>query len=289
MDFFPATIAFEIAKKGDEKWVTFTVTPPKESAVAVIKSAITVNEQLFDKEQITLNYPHIAKQQVFKTAEAKLIRLDLITDNKKIGYIMGAGDEVPKNLIQMGYKVSILKPEEITPEKLHNYDVIITGVRAYNTVKDLANKQAILFEFVKNGKNMIVQYNTVDDLVTPDLAPFTLKISKDRVTEENAEVRFLANKHPVLHYPNTITAKDFDGWKQEQGLYYPKEFAKNFTPILSSNDNGEVPKTTSLLVAPYGKGNYIYTGLSFFRELPEGVPGAYRLLSNMISLQPNLK
>ena len=160
----------------------------------------------------------------------------------------------------------------------------MTGIRAYNVVNALAFKQTILFDFVKNGKTMIVQYNTTDDLVTKDIAPFPLKISRDRVTEENAEVRFLAPNNPVLNIPNKITAEDFKGWKQEQGLYYPAEFDKAFTPILSANDKGETPKNGALLIAKYGKGNYIYTGLSFFRELPEGVPGAFRLLANIIAI-----
>lgn len=202
---------------------------------------------------------------------------------------MGAGDEVPNSLVQMGYKVTILKPEEISPEKLASFDVVMTGIRAYNTVLALANKQNILFDFVKDGKTMIVQYNTADDIVTPNIAPYPLKISRDRVTEENAEVRFLAPNHPVLNYPNTITTKDFEGWKQEQGLYYPNEFDKAFTPILSSNDKGETPKNGALLVAPYGKGHYIYTGLSLFRELPEGVAGAYKIIANMISLKSTVK
>lgn len=131
---------------------------------------------------------------------------------------------------------------------------------------------------------MIVQYNTTDDLVTKDIAPYPLKISRDRVTEENAEVRFLAPNNPVLNYPNKITAADFKGWKQEQGLYYPNEYDKAFTPILSANDKGETPKNGALLVAKYGKGHYVYTGLSFFRELPEGVSGAFRLLANIIAI-----
>jgi LmbE family N-acetylglucosaminyl deacetylase len=285
----PTAIPFEISKKGEEHIVSFAVTPPTAPSEVVLKSIVTVDGQTFDKEQIIIDYPHITKQQVLKPAEAKLIRTDLKTTDSRIGYIMGAGDEVPKSLIQMGYKVIILKPEELTPEKLNNFDVIMTGIRAYNTVKALENKQNLLFDFVKSGKNMIVQYNTLDDIVTPNIAPFLLKISRDRVTDENAEVQFLAPNHPVLNVPNKITTKDFEGWKQEQGLYYPNEFDTSFIPILSSNDKGETPKNGALLVAPYGKGNYIYTGLSFFRELPEGVSGAYRLLSNMISLKTSSK
>ena len=197
---------------------------------------------------------------------------------------MGAGDEVPKSLIEMGYEVEILKPDEISTERLAGFDVVMTGIRAYNVVDKLAFKQKILFDFVKNGKTMIVQYNTAGDFVTKDIAPFSLKISRDRVTEENAEVRFLVPNHPVLNYPNKITPEDFKGWKQEQGLYYPSEWDEAFTPILSANDSGETPKNGALLIAKYGKGNYIYTGLSFFRELPEGVSGAYRLLANIIAI-----
>ena len=161
----------------------------------------------------------------------------------------------------------------------------MTGIRAYNVLNVLGLKQNILFDFVKNGKTMIVQYNTAGDVVTDSIAPYPLKISTDRVTEENAEVTFLAPNHPVLNTPNKITSKDFEGWTQEQGLYYPNEWDPSFTPILSSNDKGETPKNGVLLIAKYGKGNYIYTGLSFFRELPEGVSGAYRLISNLISIK----
>ncbi|WP_295337996.1 PIG-L family deacetylase [Flavobacterium sp.] len=280
----PTEIPFTIDKKGQDIVAVFTVTPSSEASEISIKSLITVGDQEFDKEKIDINYPHIYKQMVLKTAESKAIRVKIKTRNEKIAYIMGAGDEVPKSLTQMGYKVAILKPEEITTEKLQNFDVLMTGIRAYNVVNALAYKQKILLDFVQNGKTMIVQYNTLDDLVTKDMSPFPLKISRDRVTEENAEVRFLAPNHPVLNYPNKITAADFKGWKQEQGLYYPNEWDANFTPILSANDQGEKPKNGALLVAKYGKGNYVYTGLSFFRELPEGVSGAFRLLANIIAL-----
>jgi hypothetical protein len=280
----PLEIPFATSKKGEELLVNFSVTPSKEASEINIKSIVTVDGEIFDKEKIDINYPHIYKQMVLKPAEAKGIRLKIKTKNEKIAYIMGAGDEVPKSLTQMGYDVSILKAEDISIENLEPFDVVMTGIRAYNVVNALAIKQKILLDFVKNGKTMIVQYNTLDDLVTKEIAPFPLKISRDRVTEEDAEVRFLAPNHPVLNYPNKITVDDFKGWKQEQGLYYPGEWDSNFTPVLSANDRGEKPKNGALLVAKYGKGNYIYTGLSFFRELPEGVPGAFRLLANIIAI-----
>ncbi len=281
----PKSIPFNLDKKGSEQTFYFEVTPPNFPEEAIAKSVAIVDNKKYDKDQVTIDYSHILKQQVLKTAESKCIRFDLKTNGEKIGYIMGAGDEVPNSLSQMGYKVILLNPEEITPEKIKNLDVVMTGIRAYNVVKALANKQNILFDFVKSGKTMLVQYNMPGDFVTPNIAPYPMKVSGDRVADENAEVRFLAPNHPVLNYPNKITSKDFKGWKQEQGLYYPNEFDKAFTPILSSNDKGETPKNGALLVAPYGKGYYIYTGLSFFRELPEGVSGAYKLLANMISLK----
>jgi len=279
----PKSIAFNLDKKGTELTVYFEVTPPNSSEEAVAKSIAIIDGKRYDKDQINIDFDHIAKQQVLQPAEAKFIRLDLKTEEKKIAYIMGAGDDVPNSLTQMGYKVTLLHPEEISPEKLEGFDVVMTGIRAFNTVEILINKLNILFDFVKSGKTMIVQYNTPD--IVFSIAPFSMNLSQDRVTDENAEVRFLAPNHSVLNYPNKIAAKDFQGWKQEQGLYYPDSFDKAFTPILSSNDKGETPKNGALLVAAYGKGHYIYTGLSFFRELPEGVSGAFKLLANMISLQ----
>ena len=281
----PKSIPFKLTKKGEDQTVYFEVTPPKTADEITVKSVAVINGKTFDKEQINITYEHISKQQVLKPSEAKFIKLDIKTGNEKIGYIMGAGDEVPKGLIQMGYEVSILKPEDLSKESLIPFDVIITGIRAYNTISELNTKESILFDFVKEGKTMIVQYNTANDLIAKKIAPFMLQISKDRVTEEAAEMRFLSPKHTVLNYPNTITSKDFEGWKQEQGLYYPNQWDAAFTPILSSNDKGETPKNGALLVAKYGKGHYIYTGLSFFRELPEGVSGAYRLLANLISVR----
>jgi LmbE family N-acetylglucosaminyl deacetylase len=283
-DVSPKEVLFSIANKNEEKQIDFLVSPPEDVQEIVIKSKIIINNETYENSKIDINYKHIYHQMVLRPSEAKAIHLKIKTRNEKIGYIMGAGDDIPYCLKQMGYEVELIKPESITSEYLQKFDVIITGIRAYNTITTLSNKQDLLLDSVKNGKTMIVQYNTTDDLVTQKIAPFPLKISRDRVTEENAEVRFLAPKHKVLNYPNQITQDDFKNWKQEQGLYYPNEWDSNFTAILSSNDKGETPKDGALLVAKYGKGNYIYTGLSFFRELPEGVTGAYKLMANLIAV-----
>ena len=285
----PASIPFAILRNGGEETVVFNINPPTNADVSDAKIIATVDGQNFDKEQININYPHISKQVVLKPSEVKLIKLDIKTGNERIAYIMGAGDEIPKSLAQMGYSVTPLTATEITKEKLAEFDVVMTGIRAYNTLQDLAYKQQILFDFVSEGNTMIVQYNTLGDLVTPDIAPYPLKISRERVTEENAEVQLLEPSHPLLNYPNKITPADFHGWKQEQGLYYPNQWGDQFTPLIASADKGESLKKGALLVAQHGKGRYIYTGLSFFRELPEGVPGAFRLMANLISQQKTLK
>ena len=281
----PKSIHFELAKKDSEKIVYFEVSPPNKSTEVFAKAVVTVNNKNFSSQHISIDYPHIAKQEVLKSSQAKFIKLDLKTQSQKIGYIIGAGDVVPESLLQMGYEVKLLKPEDINEQYLNTFDVIITGIRAYNTLEVLVAKQHILFDFVKKGKTMVVQYNSPNLLPGTELAPFPLKLSLDRVNEENAVVDFLAPNHPVLNHPNTITKDDFKGWTQEQGLYYPNEFDVAFTPIITANDTGETPKKGALLVASYGKGFYVYTGLSFFRELPAGVSGAYRLMANIIALK----
>ncbi|GAB3820548.1 hypothetical protein GCM10028895_21020 [Pontibacter rugosus] len=197
---------------------------------------------------------------------------------------MGAGDEIPVSLQQIGYEVTLLKDENMQLSYLKQFDAVILGVRAYNTVERLKFYQPTLLEYVAQGGNLIVQYNTNHSLVLPDVAPYPLQLSRDRVAVEGAEVRFLKPEHPVLNSPNKITQQDFEGWVQERGLYFPNKWSDEFTAILSSNDPGEPARDGGLLVAKYGKGYYIYSGYSWFRELPAGVPGAYRLFVNLISL-----
>ena len=281
----PNEIPVNIANKGDEQLLVFSVQPSKEASEIVISSTIVIDGKNYTDDKIEINYPHIYKQIVLKPAQSRALKLDIKTKNEKIAYIMGAGDEVPKCLKQMGYDVEIIKPDEISEDNLKKYDVVITGIRAYNVVNQLSYKQKVLLNFVQSGKTMIVQYNTLDDLVTTEMSPYQLKISRGRVTEEDAEMRFTNPKNAILNYPNKITKKDFEGWQQEQGLYYPSEWGTEFETIISSNDTNESPKNSAILVAKYGKGHYIYTSLSFFRELPEGVSGAYRLIANMISLK----
>lgn len=280
----PKEIPFTIETKNDERKFTFKIFPTIAEITSKLVAQITTSNGTFDKELVTIQYPHIPKQTILVTSESKVVKLDIATNGKNIGYIMGAGDEVNKNLENLGFQVTNLNANEITTENLKSFDAVILGIRAFNVVEELKFKNKILFDYVANGGNVIVQYNTTNNLITKELAPYNLKISRDRVTDENAKVTFLSPSHKVLNQPNKISEKDFSGWVQEQGLYYPNEWSSEFIPILSSSDKGETPKKGGLLIAKYGKGNYIYTGLSFFRELPEGVSGAYRLLANLIAL-----
>lgn len=278
---------FNINKQGDEITMVFQVQAPKEEDQGVLIPELQIGEVSITKTMHLIDYDHIPTQAVLLPAEARVVRVPLEKNGNKVAYIQGAGDKVPESLEQIGYEVTEIDPENIQPGSLDAYDAVVLGIRAYNVVDALKFKQRYLLDYVKQGGNLIVQYNTASRRGgQPDLqlAPYPLELSRDRVSDETAEVRVLAPDHPVLNYPNKIDSRDFEGWVQERGLYFPDEWSEEFSPILEMNDPGESPKQGSLLVAPYGKGNYIYTGLSFFRELPAGVPGAYKLFANLISL-----
>ena len=280
----PAVIPFKIKQKGNVATFQFEVTAPNKSSEIEGFTEVLIGNEKHNLEKIDIQYEHIAQQQILQVSKARFLNIDVKIKDNKIAYLMGAGDEVPKYLRQMGYEVTMLSETDLTLDKLQDFNVLILGIRAFNTLESLSFKNEILFDWVKKGNTMIVQYNTNGGLVTKNIAPFPLQISRDRVTEEDAEITFLQPEHPILNKPNKITSKDFEGWVQEQGLYYPDTWAENFIPILSSNDQGESAKKGALLVTQYGKGHYIYTGLSFFRELPAGVSGAYRLMANLISI-----
>lgn len=280
----PTEQAFSIPRKEMEQAFLFTVQPPTTSSEGSIVPFAQVNGERFDKKRISINYSHIPFQTVLLPAVAKLVKLDIQKRGESIAYIEGAGDVIPASLEQIGYKVTVLKPELISAELLAKYDALVVGIRAYNTIDALKFKQTEIFKYVKNGGTVIVQYNTNGKLIVDSLAPFPIQLSRDRVTEENAAVQFLAPDHSVLNYPNKITQDDFKGWEQERGLYFAGQWDAAFTPILACNDANETSKSGGLLVAPYGKGYYIYTGYSWFREFPAGVPGAYRIFANLISI-----
>ena len=280
----PDSYRFNLSEKAEERTYMFTVTPPQGQEEAVLQPEATIEGETFSDEIVQIDFEHIPLQTLVLQSKAKVVKLDIQKRGNLIGYVQGAGDMVPQALEQIGYKVEIIAPNDISAENLEKFDAVVMGIRAYNVVEELKYKQEELLSYAKSGGNLILQYNNNHGLKTNNLAPFQLKLSRERVTNEDAEVIILASQHPVVNTPNKITAKDFEGWVQERGLYFPEEWSKEFTPVLSMNDTGETPKKGSLLVAPYGKGYYIYTGLSFFREFPAGVPGAFRLFANMISL-----
>lgn len=285
----PENIPFSIPQRGQELSVVFMVTPPKMESEGEIAPKITIGQKTYGKELVEIQYEHIPKQSILLPSKAKVVRMDIQKSGEHIGYIMGAGDMVPESLEQIGYQVHIIDPDKMEKGSLDRYDAVVVGIRAYNVVESLKFKQPILFDYVKNGGNMIVQYNTAGRWAKQfeNIAPYDLTLSSNRVTDENAKVEIVAPNNALVNFPNTITEKDFDGWIQERGLYFPAQWSSDFTPILSMGDEGETESKGSLLVAPYGKGHYIYTGLSFFRELPAGVSGAYKLFANMLSIGKN--
>jgi LmbE family N-acetylglucosaminyl deacetylase len=279
----PATADFALAAKDEELTVNFQVQPLAGAAPgrAELRATATVAGQAYARGIQKIECPHIPTQFLFPEAVAPLVKLDLKRRGQNVAYLMGAGDEVPDALRQIGYTVTLLKPEELSAANLKKYDALVLGVRAYNTVDRLKTQQPEILKYIEAGGNVVVQYVVNRGTVMPEIGPYPMTLSNDRVTVEDAPVTL--TKHPLLAAPNKITADDFKGWVQEQGLYYPSKWDPKYQTVISSSDPGEAPKESAILVTDYGKGHYIYTGLSLFRELPAGVPGAYRIITNMIS------
>jgi len=281
----PAQQSFRLGAVGDRARCKFGILPPAQPATAAIRARADVGGIRCENERKEIDYPHIPVQVLQPPAALKAVCLDLKVRGSKVGYLPGAGDSVADNLKQMGYAVTPLTDAELTPEKLRGLDAVVIGVRAFNVRTNLSAHAAGLFAYVEAGGTVIEQYNRPGRELGDDrLAPYRLRLSNDRVTDETAPVTFLAPDQPVLNTPNKITAADFDGWIQERGIYFPNEWDEHFTPILACGDPGETPLKGGLLVASYGKGHWVYTSLVFFRQLPAGVPGAYRLFANLVSL-----
>ena len=280
----PPTQNFRLAKVGDLAGLAFQVTAPAQDASAEITAQATVNGIEIDTDRVAIDYPHLPHLLDQPKARTKAVVLDLTIRGREIGYLPGAGDSVAQALQEMGYNVTMLSGADLNAEKLRRFDAVMIGVRAFNVRSDLKDGLPALFAYVENGGNVIAQYNRPNDLKTPQIAPFDLKLSGLRVTDENAPVKFLVPEHPALNVPNKITQADFAGWVQERGIYFPDQWDARFTPLLSMSDPGEAALDGSLLVAQHGRGYFVYSGLVWFRQLPAGVPGAYRLLANLIAL-----
>jgi LmbE family N-acetylglucosaminyl deacetylase len=279
----PESIPFVLANKYEETKVTFKVTPPNNSDEAIITAIAEINGEKLDRDLVEISHPHIKRQVYFPQSRVKVIRMDIKRNGTKLGYIMGSGDEVAPSLLNLGYEVTLLDDDMLERADLSQFDAIIAGIRAYNTRERLNNTYPRLLQYVKDGGTFIVQYNVSRGLQTKNIGPYPFTIGRDRVSEETAPVTFLNPQHPLLNFPNKITQKDFDGWVQERGLYFATVWDERYEPILTSSDTNESDKKGGLLYTRYGKGVFIYTGYSWFRQLPAGVPGAYRLFANLIS------
>ncbi len=282
----PASIPIKLEGAESETNATFQLTPPAATSEGTLRAAFVSaagdRTPAFSRQRIA--YAHIEPQTLISLAQAKLVRAKIENKATRVGYIPGAGDAIPESLREIGSDVTILADQDVKAANLARFDAIVLGVRAYNVHPErISAWYPELLAYAQQGGVVVVQYNTTPG-PKPDELPHSLHVSHDRVTDETAEVRILAPEHPVVNFPNKITPADFAGWVQERGLYFPDQWDAAWTPIFSSNDPGEKPLDGGLLVTRCGKGWVVYTGYSWFRELPAGVPGAYRIFANLISL-----
>jgi LmbE family N-acetylglucosaminyl deacetylase len=281
----PAEIPVTLKARGEEFKAAFGVTPPAGATTATLAAEFESGERKFTRGMLEIDYPHIPRQTLFPEARARLVRVELQRRGSRVGYVMGSGDEIPEALRQVGYDVTLLSDEDLDGADLSKFDAIITGVRAYNTRPRLRQQQQKrLLEYVERGGTLVVQYNTPDRTVEGvQLGPYPFKLTQDRITDEEAALTPLAPADALLNAPNKITPADFEGWVQERGLYFAADWDARYTPLFAGHDPGEQDSRGITLAARYGQGTYVYTSLAFFRQLPAGVPGAYRLFVNLIS------
>lgn len=273
----------------EQQTVKFTVTPPAGESTATLKAELAINGQTHSLSMTSVEYPHIPPQAAFTPAEAKLVRTDIQISSTHIGYIMGSGDEVPRALEQLGCTVTLLTKEALAQDDLSKYQAIVTGVRAFNTRPDVRANARRLHEYARNGGTLVVQYNVMEGgffggnpKLLEGMGPYPITLSQGRVTVEESPVEFAAT-HKLLQSPNKITNRDFEGWVQERGLYFASAWDPNYETLFQMHDPGEAPLKGGTLYTKYGKGAYVFTPLSWFRQLPAGVPGAYRIFANFLS------
>jgi LmbE family N-acetylglucosaminyl deacetylase len=281
--------AFRLPTAGDKARFTFTLTAPASGGAGRLAAVAEIDGRRYSTQRIELNYSHLSPLLLQPPARARLASFALATKGLTVGYVAGAGDSVAECIEQMGYVVRRLSGPDLTPEKLKGVDAVVIGVRAFNERTDLKDAFPGLLAWVEQGGTVIAQYNRPNGLKAEKLGPYPLSIEGPapdlRVTDETAPVSLLTPDHAALNTPNKIVAGDFDGWVQERGAYFPSKWdEEHYTALFSMSDPGEAPLKSSVLVAKYGQGHYIYTGIGFFRQLPAGVPGAYRLFANLLSL-----
>lgn len=280
----PAEIGFKMANKRETKNIEFTVVPPDTDISGNVQVEVICNQRSYSCAFKEIKYDHIPTVVLFPEANVKLVKIKSDAPLSSIAYIEGAGDEVAQDLKEAGYAVDIIKAEQLLTTDYAKYKTVVLGIRSYNTIENIIPLQSILFNYVNNGGKLIVQYVTSGNLKSKEQGPYPFKISRERVTDENAEMRILDPAHPVFNQPYKISEDDFKGWVQERGLYFASDIDKNYISLISCNDPGEEEKKGGLIIAKYGKGYFMYSGISFFRQLPNGVPGAYKLLVNMIEV-----
>lgn len=276
----------DLPARGTSKNVSFHVAAlDTHEGKAQVKAVLEAGGGSFSEGYSVVTRDDLNTFYYYQPAIQRVSVVDVkVPQGLRVGYVMGAGDEIPSVLEQIGMNVTVLAAHKLAREDLSKYDTIVLGIRAYDTQKDLAANNARLLDWVKTGGTLVVQYNTgTSDFNAGKLTPYPTTLGRGRVSVEEAPVKILAPENPIFHSPNEINAKDFDGWIQERGLYFMSQWDKRFTPLLESHDPGEPEQQGGLLEAEYGKGIYIHTGYSFFRELPAGVPGAIRLYVNLLN------
>jgi LmbE family N-acetylglucosaminyl deacetylase len=283
----PRNLSAHFDGAGENKKFDFTLTPPANLAESrgEIKATLNYRGKNYGEGYSVVSRPDLGAALYYQPATARISAVDVkVPASLKVGYIMGAGDDIPTVLREVGMDVTLISPQELANGDLGKYGTIVVGIRAYDTREDVRASNRRLLDYVRNGGTLLVQYNAgVPDFNAGHYTPYSAELSHDRVTVEEAPVTILAPQDPVFSFPNRITQSDFNAWVQERGLYFMSGWAPQFEPLLACNDPGEAPAKGGLLKARYGKGTYIYTGYAFFRQLPEGVPGAVRLFVNLVS------
>jgi hypothetical protein len=279
----PREVAVSFARADAETTVGFQVTPAGDRAASAIEAELETGGRRYDRGVTRIDYSHIPVQTLFPRASARAVRADLALGAAHIGYLTGSGDEIPAALRQMGAQVTTLSDEDVESGDLARFETIVAGVRAYNTRPRLRALQPRLLDYVNRGGRLVVQYNTSDPALDDRLGPYPFTISRDRVTVEDASIDRKEPDHALFTSPNRIDDRDFEGWVQERGLYFARPFDARYEAVMSSHDPGEPPRDGGLLFARYGRGAFVYTGYAWFRQLPAGVPGAWRLFANLVS------
>lgn len=280
----PAVRTLKFTRQGERATAQFTVTAPAKAGDFKVQATVKAGTQEFKTGYTPITYPHIETRYIYNAAESKAEVFDVQTLVTSVGYVDGAGDLIPEALQQLGVKVTRLTAQDLATADLSKFQTIVLGVRAYGVREDLVTNNKRLLDYVSNGGTVIAQYERAAETQRNQFGPYPFTINDNgRVTKEEAPVKILNPSLPLFNFPNKISQADFDGWVQERGNYFLSAWDPQYTPLLESADPNEMPQQGGMVMAKVGKGSYIYTGYGFFRQLPAGVPGAFRLFANLVS------